>query len=1086
MTKKYKGLRGQGLYHGSTGKRSIDTYWTNFIYSKLYPNKKNRYIGGSLSHGEHLGNNHILSRSPDWDDLLGYADDNQQLAAAVHDYQLATAKTHEGVRIAHENYAKNAHGMITMGLFDGLAGQKRPYGFEVYNLEPGYNPPPEVYKRLRIEQPTRGNKHFNVAVDAPKRSIERVSRDTSQRKSLRADFNMETLPQESVDQIMDFQGDRAPEVIAENFGDNDSPINLHMDHNLQKSMSKNFGETKKLVTTNVQVGSGSSLSSVPSILGAFYKGARTLSTSWHHAGTSEMDRRSVFTYVFRHTVKNPSVSTEHEPVILSPSIEYEDPSTLFKEQGTDLLTATTFPITFSALVNTFTDTSGNSGKVKPINVSTWDELMYPSPLRDELKLGATSDGTDENGNPTYPVQTLDQQRADPRNPNLTPTEKARILTKLNTLTKLKSTSSQFRYDPVPGASGIPAVVNVLPNQDLASGQSIDLIESKDWRLPFYHQRVKSDVHIITPERDVRVNAKDDNIFDTNIAGSKVAFVPSTWYSPFCLQELETLSWNLNRMKLLPAPRGMYSNANISDLPGRVSKDAIMSADDFVDDSTNLVDPNDVVRLTGTSVTSSFGTFKNHLYDVKEIKHSPLHSMGLKYGKLSALSNKSVVSYPLAPTGSQNLGDDVGVQHKAELADFKAQLGKSDVTFTFVNTGDTTMIVEAVCHRAKEDCVIGPHHILPSQGFTDLSHSDVTSLVARPYMHNYIAHHRANQIRKVSNDVPLVDDCLRDPGTKFLPTSYRLPKGGPAPNPDGRTTHSTHDVSFIDIDRRSFYIGPNSRKTVRFVMPTNSYTPVDHGYHGLLNDQGLAITFSVCGKAVKAIADTEHDDLAAQAVGKISAPTSFHIIGRETQQVYPCCISEFSKPMKQIYTLPDPMLATGQDAKKRLHSAMYIGPNLRDVKGRYAQLLIDNGSMTKEESIQSRRLSTDGQHGQHLEDIASNTEAGTNVVLTGINMDADDTVNENVLPVSGTGPIQAIGIASGSIANGYINTINTALNNIVATIGYIPSQILVSAVMAGIGASSVASINTEWQLSGNAAFSSPAGTQKMVYGVHYGP
>ena len=957
MTKKYKGLRGQAYYHGSTGKRSLDTYWTNFMYSRLYPKKKNRYIGGSLSHGEHLGNNHILSRPPDWDELLGYADDNQQLAAAVHDYQLATAKTHEGVRIAHENYAKNAHGMITMGLFDGLAGQKRPYGFEVYNLEPGYNPPAEVYKRLRIEQPILGNKHFNVAVDAPKRSMERVPRDTSQRKSLRFDMNMETLPDESVGQIMDLHSDAPGERIAENFSDNDSAINLHTDHNLEKNMSKNFGDTRKLATTNVQVGSGSSLTSVPSILGSFYKGARTLSTTWHHSGASALDNRAVFTYAFRHTLKKPVTTGTNKPsVVLSPAIEVEDPM-FGSQKASDIAAfdAATGTASASGYVDKYTDSNGTSIR-KPINVSSWDGTMYKT---------TTSD------------------------PNLSDNDKARLITLINI--SLDS-SDRLKY-----ADGF-VEINVGSGSVMPSGARLPSdLTSKHVFLPFYTMVEKSGVKLISPERSVRSYQNLDLMpagttkFDVNASSSVVPFTQSTWYSPFCLQELETLSWNLNRMKLIPTKKGMYdgSSAAMNALPGRVTKDAILSADDFVDDSADAIDPNDMSVLTD----SAFGTFINKKYNANSSEKSPLYDFGQKYGKDAALSMTYIPKLDVDDDDMLDQAVGPGVAKKAELADFKAQLGKSECVFTFVNTGDTTMIVDAVCHRAKEHMAVGTNSNLSDNGI------DLTSKFAKAYMSNYIDYHRANQVRKVSNDVPLVTDCLLDPDTKFLPTSYRLPKSGVSPTLESTTPETTVlDVSFIDTDRRKLIIGPNSRKTIRFVMPTKAYIPFESSYNGLINDHSMAVTFGVTGKSTKAVADTIGDTLAAQSVGRIAAPTSFHIIGRETQQVYPCCISEFSKPMKQIFSLPDPELAVGQSKEKRLHSAMYIGPNLRDVKGRYAELHIDDGNHTIQQTHQRRLLENDDQHGQHLSNIASNTEAGTNVVLTGINMDADPSVLENIIPV----------------------------------------------------------------------------------------
>ena len=846
----------------------------------------NVFIGGNWAHGVARGNNFVLSKPPDWHDLLNRNDEKQQLASFVHDYQLATAKNWYGVRWAHRNYAQNmspnVHPMGPNFFYElSQPGRARIAGFVPHNLKPSYGIPDRVWEELNIGDEGRQGDHFNH-YDSTEQSF----------------------------------------GVDENFGDNffgDSALSiLHIDHkniNMKGALS---GDTKKQATTNVQVGSGSSLQSVPAILGAFYKGSRTLSNSWHHSGTSKMNERSVFTYVFRHTQKQPFVAAHQnlETDVLSPSIAIESPN----DYGVDL--------------GTYINYTPQEVDV-PIIMSpaAWDGNMQTPVVRATV-------GGEENL-----LRTV--------NPNFKDIQKVKLMAAINN-TLAHSERFQFVFANDGLTTGVDVAETALSAADVSHASVVNqgtyqmtigghihnvklpVVTSKDYRLPFYRFVEKSGVKVITPERPVYAHS---GTHDISVSGNTLTLKPSTWYSPYCLQELENISWNLNRMKLLPSQKGQYLKSSLGGLPGRLKRDSLVNADDFVD---NIADGG-ILDEDKETIGTAFGTFKNHLYNAGDNdKFSPLYKMGFRYSKsgLQRIVAKpgetenahSVILSTDAPY--LNLSEyQSGVRNFNEFADFKAQLGKSSASFTFVNTGDTTMVVDAVVHRAKENMSVGKYEAaLPYGGL------DLTADLVAPYLVNYGRHHRANQVRKVSNDVPIFTDPLLDPDTKFLPTSYRLSKNGPE--------QEAIDVSFIDTDRRRIVVKPNSRKTIRFIMPTKSYEPINSVYEGIMNDHGMAITFGVTGKTTKVIADTEGDKLAAQAVGRTAAATSFHIIGYETQQVYPCAISEYEQQTKQIHTLPDPELATGQGDTKKLHSAVYIGPNLRDIKSRYANLLIDDGSMPK--------------------------------------------------------------------------------------------------------------------------------------------
>jgi hypothetical protein len=969
----------------------------------------NVFIGGNWAHGVARGNNHVLSKPPDWHDLLNRNDEKQQLASFVHDYQLATAKNWYGVRWAHRNYAQNmSRNVHPMGpnFFYELSqpGRARVAGFIPHNLKPSYGIPERVWQDLNIGDEGRQSDHFNHYV--------------------------------STEQF----GDNV-DGIAENFGDNffgDSALSiLHMDHKNMNSAVKNFGDTRKQATTNVQVGSGSSLHSVPSVLEAFYKGARTLSTTWHHSGTSAMNNRTVFTYAFRHTLKTPwigaNIDTHYDrEFVLSPSTVIQKVPLTFTDAGG-------LVIDISGSLGSFEAPSSHAPPDQVIDVipielnpNSWDGDIPVQVVI--INAGAANESNftqDPNVKDYFKIRYFEELNKSPSHLlNKPAAEKFHwINVATGKSTKEVELSDLDAQDQAASANAKAGQYNIVldpanPNQTTLV--KLPDVSSKDYRLGFYRQVVKSGVNVISPERPV---LNHSHPFSEKVDGKSVLFNNTTWYSPFCLQELETLSWNLNRMKLLPTPKGNYVLGTLSNLPGRLKKDCILSADDFVNDHADLIDPD-----FRSNLSNAFGVYKDVLYDPTSKTVSPLCEIGRRYGKTSFQDSKAKAFLPRDDPSSEIKIFET--KKDTSVADFKAQLGKSEMTFTFVNTGDTTMIVDAVVHRGKDQMCVGVN--APTVGDDDVPipladhHLDLTHQLLVPYCNNYIAYHKANQTRKVSDEVPVALDVLYDPDTKFVPTSYRLPKAGNGVSGvidvDGKQVASNETVGFIDIARRKIIVLPNSRKTVRFIIPTKSYLPCDCDYTGLINDESVAITFGVTGKTTKVVADTEGDKLASQAVGRTAAPTSFHIIGSETQQVYPCAIQEFVEYYKQIYKLPDPELAKGQDASKQLHSAVYIGPNLRDIKSRYAHLMIDDGTMTRGQAAQEDAADA-ADLAMDLDDILEadvdangnaiigsdtgrtrkriRTDAGENttnaagagaqaVVIEGINMDSDPTVLENVM------------------------------------------------------------------------------------------
>lgn len=446
-------------------------------------------------------------------------------------------------------------------------------------------------------------------------------------------------------------------------------------------------------------------------------------------------------------------------------------------------------------------------------------------------------------------------------------------------------------------------------------------------------------------------------------------VGNVWYSPYCLKELETVSWNINNFKLQPIATGLYLDSSEGELPGRVLKDEVTGNED-----DNLTEGKSI-RVLPTDHGPTF--FNNQRY-----------SSHRQPGDENA-QDSVVRSTSLAATGQRGKHDDIGR--------YNVQLGRGDLSFTFVNTGDTTMIVDAVVHRAKEGEIFHPFNFSTlSSVSAQFNPGDIQSEITEPYEVNYLAYHTSNQDRKVSDYVRERTDVVVNPEVKFLPTSYRLSKipssitpstenGGVLTNEEQLTTINTTEngelvstvvkealapPTFIDVQRKRIVIGPNQRKTLHLIMPAEHYDPTSSYYNGVFNDHGFAVTFGVTGKTAKVVVPAGLDvGVAAQArssqfVGRTAAATSFHIFGSESQVIYPVHLSEKDDYASQINRLADPQLLSGQkytrDGLKLLQEAVYAGPSGRQIDGRYAFLLTD-GAPTAELAQEAKKQRTPNQH-----------------------------------------------------------------------------------------------------------------------------
>ena len=134
------------------------------------------------------------------------------------------------------------------------------------------------------------------------------------------------------------------------------------------------------------------------------------------------------------------------------------------------------------------------------------------------------------------------------NMNLTPGFKANVMAKMNTILvdEDKFKWSNGAYIAESDWSTAPLIF--AGNSLIGTNLSLPQVTSKDYRLPFYRQVDKSGVKVISSER--RVLPSELGTVSQVIDNMNRSFPYSTHYSPFCLQELEAISWSSNLLIFL--------------------------------------------------------------------------------------------------------------------------------------------------------------------------------------------------------------------------------------------------------------------------------------------------------------------------------------------------------------------------------------------------------------------------------------------------------------------------------------------------------------------------------------------------------
>lgn len=502
----------------------------------------------------------------------------------------------------------------------------------------------------------------------------------------------------------------------------------------------------------------------------------------------------------------------------------------------------------------------------------------------------------------------------------------------------------------------------------------------------------SNSDLIRPVEKNLVSSLTDVTDEAGFAASQAFH--KTFYSPFCLQEMEQLGWNINQFKLPPAPLG---NA-YGPLPGFVLQNSVdqktvdvsaygNSLQSFNKTynpslmSSTILAPTSYYRRFGYAQTTvgsptisdiTYGvapgvTGWNALQDSDSLNPFKVFSNSPYSAPLPVVGTVNSSTQGFVPSGfSTDHGSIVrevssslnSEDSKRDYGRFKSQLGKSKATFTFQNTGDATMIVEMVVHRPKEKVAFiplgseigNPNTANMGKSWlnfqTDLNRTDIHPEIVQNYGKNYMKYHVKNQDRVMSDYIRKDTDVDINPRVKFLPTSYRnynvndvIEDPKTSQIAIGEEAIVEQGFGLMDIYRKSITIPANCRKTLVLNMPSVRYDPGKYDYNCALNELGYAVTFGVTGKKSRVIVPsgvaTSGDIQGSRAVGNQAAPTTFMIYGSEQQVIYPVVLEE-----PEDYQANNARLLPVSSTDGALVAAHYNSVGKRDNQGRYKLLLSD--------------------------------------------------------------------------------------------------------------------------------------------------
>jgi hypothetical protein len=358
-------------------------------------------------------------------------------------------------------------------------------------------------------------------------------------------------------------------------------------------------------------------------------------------------------------------------------------------------------------------------------------------------------------------------------------------------------------------------------------------------------------------------------------------------SPYSLQFMEDLSWNLNRRKCLPyglsvsqqndwtlntpnmdvnemAPEiDAQGNAkptaifglDVNSFAGHKSSDkAIAVADPTEEDADNIA----TRRYFLSDKLVSEPLLTDVIHDSKE-GQSQMRSM------ISLLNDRHFKGYAAADPATSI---KARWQPKHPIGKYQAQIQSGACYYTFVNTSDSDMIVDMVVHKIKDGMAIG----------VGAGNQSITDRIFEHYGENWMdARIRASNSDLMNDGAGAMkhrpDDIYINPKVKFLPSSLRLNQRNTAKavragtnvlvkyrhmdeipaaaglnpaadealavenfNPNGkwgsemRERHMDLSVPpFTEVYRQQVIVLAGKRKTLTLRLPSKSYDPTQAVY-----------------------------------------------------------------------------------------------------------------------------------------------------------------------------------------------------------------------------------------------------------------
>lgn len=473
-------------------------------------------------------------------------------------------------------------------------------------------------------------------------------------------------------------------------------------------------------------------------------------------------------------------------------------------------------------------------------------------------------------------------------------------------------------------------------------------------------------------------------------------------SPYSLQFMEDLSWNLNRRKCLPYGL-VVSQQNHFTLNDPYNLSPVTMGFNVEGGQANPVPiyGNPAVGMGMGFVKTGVVDAENTVTQLESDKlvSEPLLTDVLHNFTLGQSQMRTLCAYLNDRHFKQYNGADDNTaiaarwQPKHAIGKYHAQIQSGAAYYTFVNTSDSDMIVDMVVHKIKEGMAV----------------TETTDTLTKRILEHYGENWMDKRIRSANNDLMndfqgigkfRPDDIYLNPKVKFLPASLRLnhrnsvkaikagqnvlakyrhgaelgdADGTPAEkelaavdsfNPEGKWGQEfqtrLQDFSsppFVDVYRQQIVVLAGKRKTLTLRLPSKSYDPTQAVYSigqnnenelaAVMNEHGYHVTFGVTGKKARTVIEPQDGvnpevvKMGSKVVGVHHAPTSFKVIGRYYESIIPAvCVLPDNYTEQSLDIEPD--IAEFRDDPK-MYSALFNDVTTRDHDGRYIRLGVDGGS-----------------------------------------------------------------------------------------------------------------------------------------------